>query len=103
MIKALGHHVLVEVEQAEKQSKGGIYIPDTVRDVEQRAAEIGTIVDVGPTAWLADGLGGSPWAKVGDKVWFAKYGGKWIQEPGSEERNRFLLLIDTDIIARLED
>ena len=101
MIKALGHHVLVKVEDPEKKSKGGIVIPETVRDAERRGSEMGIIVDVGPTAWLADGLGGEPWAKVGDKIWFAKYGGKWVAEPDDEE-HQFLLLVDTDILARLE-
>jgi len=98
-IKALGHHVLVKVEKpAEK--KGSIVIPEMVRDAERRGSEFGVVLDVGPTAWLADGLGGEPWAKVGDKVWFARYGGKWVAEPDSEEQ--FLLLLDTDILGRLE-
>lgn len=99
-IKALGHHVLVKVEKVEEKSKGGIVIPDTVRDVERRAAEVGVVVDVGPTAWMADGLGGKPWAAVGDKVWFAKYGGKWVKHPETEVE--VLVLLDTDIIAKLE-
>lgn len=99
-VKALGHHVLVVVEEPERKSKGGIVIPDQVRDAERRGSEMGKIVDVGPTAWLADGLGGKPWAKKGDKVWFAKYGGKWIVDPDTEKQ--YLLLADTDILAKLE-
>ena len=99
-VKALGHHVLVEIQEPEVKSKGGIVIPDQVRDADRRGSEMGVVIDVGPTAWMADGLGGKRWAEVGDKVWFAKYGGKWITDPETEKK--VLLLLDTDVIARLE-
>ena len=100
-VKALGHHVLVQIPDPEKKSRGGIVIPDLIRDAEKRGAELGVVVDVGPTAWLADGLGGEPWAKVGDNIWFAKYAGKWITDPKTEEK--YLILLDTDVVAKLED
>jgi co-chaperonin GroES (HSP10) len=81
MIKALGHHVLVRVPEVENVSQGGIVIPDTVRDTARQGSEMGIIIDVGPTAWKAEGLGGSDWAKVGDKVWFAKYVDRKPQRP----------------------
>lgn len=101
MIKALGHFILVKVEQVEKVSKGGIVLVDQMRQAEMRAAEKGVIVDVGPTAWAADGLGGEPWAKVGDTVFFAKYAGKWVKET-DEDEDELLILLDTDIQARVE-
>ena len=97
-IRALGHHVLVKVYEPDQKSKGGILIPEQVRAADQRGAEIGTIVDVGPTAWKADGLGGEPWAKVGDKIWFAKYAGKWVKDSKTDEQ--LLILLDTDIVAQ---
>ena len=100
-IKALGHHVLVKVEQAEEVSEGGIVLVHQTRQAEQRGAEIGTVVDVGPTAWKADGLGGVPWAQVGDQVFFAKYAGKWVKED-KEEEDEVLILLDTDIVAKVE-
>ncbi len=99
-VRALGHHVLVKIEEPEKKSKGGIVIPDQVRDADKRGSEMGVVIDVGPTAWMADGLGGKRWAEVGDKVWFAKYGGKWITDPETDQQ--VLLLLDTDVIAKLE-
>ena len=97
-VRALGHHVLVKVEEPEKKSKGGIMIPNMVRDAERRGSECGILVDIGPTAWLADGLGGIPWASIGDKIWFAKYAGKWVVDPETEEQ--VLLLLDTDVLAK---
>lgn len=102
MVKALGHRVLVKVEKPEEKTAGGIVLPSQVRDAEQRAAEIGTVVDVGPTAWLAEGLGGSPWAKVGDKVYFAKYAGKWVEKKQDADTG-VLILNDTDLMAIVEE
>lgn len=101
-IKALGHHVLVQVPEVEQKTKGGLFLPDQVRQSEQRNAELGVVIEVGPTAWMAEGLGGTPWAKAGDKVWFAKYAGKWITHPEHEDQ-KVLILLDTDIVARLEE
>ena len=97
-IKALGHHVIIKVPKPEERTKGGILIPETTRDAERRAAELGEVMDVGQTAWMADGLGGFKWAEVGDKVWFAKYAGKWVQDPDSKEE--YLIVADTDVIAK---
>lgn len=101
MIKALGHHVLVKVSKPEETTEGGIIIPNTTRDAEHRGAEIGVVVDVGATAYVADGLGGTPWCKVGDHVYFAKYAGKWVVDPKTDEE--FLILLDTDVVAVVED
>jgi len=98
-VKALGHHVLVKVVEPDVKSKGGIMIPESIRDAEKRGSEYGIVVGVGETAWMAEGLGGFPWAKVGDKIWFAKYAGKWIVDPQTDEK--VLILLDTDIVAKL--
>jgi Co-chaperonin GroES (HSP10) len=97
MIKALGHHVLVKVGIPEEKTAGGIILPGTVRDMELRGSEIGTVVDVGPTAYKAEGLGGEPWCKTGDLIYFAKYAGKWVKEPGKDEE--FLMLNDDDVVG----
>lgn len=96
-IRALGHHVLVKVESPEEVTKGGIVIVNQTREAEKRGAEIGELIDVGPTAWKAEGLGGTPWAEVGEKVWFAKYAGKWVKDGDNE----YLIMLDTDIVAKV--
>jgi chaperonin GroES len=99
VIEPLGHRVLVKVEKPEETTKGGIVLIDQVRQAEQRAAEIGTVVAIGPTAWAAEGLGGIFWADVGDKVYFAKYAGKWVGDKDDE----LLILNDVDLMAKVED
>lgn len=92
-----GHRVLVKVEKVEEKTEGGIYIPEHVREREERLQEIGTIVAIGPTAF--DDYGGlDKWGlKPGDKVLFSRSGGKEIRYPGVEDGLR--VLNDEDIIA----
>ena len=96
MIVPAGHRVLVKVEEAEKVTKGGIIIADSIADKNTEANIFGIVVAVGENAWKAfdDGVA---WATVGDRVAFAKYGGFVIQDPDTGEK--FRLLNDDDITA----
>jgi len=64
--------VLVKPDPIEETTKGGIIIAETIRDAHGQAQTTGTLVDVGPDAW-AEFRG--PWAQIGEKVMYAKYGG----------------------------
>jgi len=80
---------------------GGIFIPEeseTVKEIQRERAgqELGTLVAVGPTAWRAYD-DGHPWAKVGDRVAYAKHGGSFIVDPATEIE--YILLNDNDIKA----
>jgi co-chaperonin GroES (HSP10) len=97
-IEPAGHRVLVKVDEYEKVTKGGIIIADAIRDKMTEANIFGTIVKVGMNAWKAFD-GGEPWAEVGDRVAFAKYGGFVIENP--ETKEQFRLLNDEDITAIL--
>ena len=94
-IKPLGYCVLVKPEKIQEKTEGGIYIPDRTRDQEQNAVTRGVVVAIGKLAWWNHGEG-QPWAEIGDKVIFAKYGGKIIKDRNGEE---FRILNDEDIIA----
>lgn len=96
MIVPAGHRVLVKVDEVDKVTKGGIIIADSIADKHTDANIFGIIVAVGDTAWKAFD-DGNPWAKVGDRVAFAKYGGFIIEDPDSGEKYR--LLNDEDITA----
>lgn len=96
MIEPAGHRVLVKVEEIEKRTAGGIIIADTIRDKMTEANIFGTIVKIGVNAWKAFD-DGEPWAKEGDRVAFAKYGGFVIEDPDTKEQ--FRLLNDEDITA----
>lgn len=93
-----GGHVLILPDPVEEKTKGGIYLPDTTRDNEQRAATMGTVIAVGAGAWL-DLDDGQPWAKVGDHVSYAKYAG--VAMKGKDEQS-YVLINDNDILAVLQ-
>lgn len=96
MIKPVGYRVLVEPDKVEEKTKGGLFLPQTTQDREQQAAIKGTVVAVGEHAWKEDG---EPWAKVGDRIIFAKYGGFEVEDDGKAYR----LLNDEDIVAVIEE
>lgn len=82
----------------EKLKNDKIFIPDSIMDKERIAADTGTIVAIGSKAWL-DQADGGPWAKEGDHVLYAKYGGKvWI-DPETEER--LVVIQDRDVLGIL--
>lgn len=109
-IEPAGHRVIVkpdplseieqkELERFESLQKSGFEINDP-KDKKRReqAVATGTIMAIGFTAWKAYD-DGQPWAKVGDRVHFAKYGGYAFEEDGETYR----LLNDEDITAIIRE
>ena len=90
-IKPLGDRVLVQALSTET-SKGGIIIPDTVKEKPQE----GKIVAVGPGR-VENGERIEPEVKKGDKVLFGKYAGTEITIDSKE----YLILREADILAVL--
>jgi len=99
MIIPQGHRVLVKPDVKEEKTQGGIIIAETIREREELAGIFGTLVAVGPTAWAAFD-DGRPWAQIGDKVVFSKYGGLVLEDP--ETKVLYRLLNDEDIYCTIE-
>lgn len=99
MIRVCGHRVLVRPDPIEDKTDWGfeVYTNDRTKKLEQNAQIWGTVVQVGPTAYKDAGLGGNPWCLVGDRVAYAKYGGKMLldEESGIE----YIVLNDEDVVA----
>jgi co-chaperonin GroES (HSP10) len=97
MPKAIGFRVLVKPDDVIKTSKGGIAIVTDER-LERGATVTGIVLDVGPEAFRAfnksAGVDYTPWVKVGDHVFYAKYAGKAIV---GEDGENYLFLNDEDI------
>lgn len=105
-IRVPGHRILVKPDPIEEVSAGGIVIakPGNQAKLEKMATEIGTVVKVGPMCWKnfdSDQPDWKPWCKPGDRVIFAKYVGKLIKHPETEEE--FFLMNDEDIQCVLEE
>jgi len=93
----LGHRILVKPDKVEEKTKGGLYVPEHALERKQAEHVFGILVDVGPNAWKAFD-DGRPWAKEGDQVVFAKYGGFLVTD---DNGNEFRILNDEDLVAKI--
>lgn len=91
------HRVLILPDKVEETSKGGIVLSIDIKR-EQAAAEKGTVVAIGSTAFRDYG-GDEYTLKVNDKVAYAKYAGKSIKENDIE----YIILNDEDITAIIKE
>ena len=93
-LQPLGDKVVVEREETQEKTAGGIYIPDSAKDKPSR----GTIIAIGTGKLLDDGTRGTLQVKKGDRVLFTSYAPETI-EINDEE---FLLMSESDILAVIE-
>lgn len=94
----LMHRALVKPKPVERTTESGIIIPDTTTRKEQAATEEGTIISIGDT--FGKDFGAMTIPKVGDKVYFAKYAGKFIKDENDQD---LVLLNDEDIVAIIKE
>ncbi len=93
-VQPLGDRVVVQREEAEEVTSGGIVLPDSAKDKPAR----GTIASVGDGRLLDDGSRSEFQVKVGDRVLFSSYAGEQFKL-GDEE---LLLMREEDILAVIE-
>ena len=93
-LKPLGDRVLVKRIEPEETKKGGIIIPDTVKEKPQE----GEIVAVGPGKMDDKGNRHKMELKAKDRVLFSKYAGTEIEVDGEEH----LIMGEDDILAIVE-
>jgi chaperonin GroES len=93
-LQPLGDRVVVEREEAEEITSGGIVLPDSARNKPSR----GTILAIGDGKLLDDGSRGSMQVKVGDRVLFSSYAPQEIRIGD----DTVLLMSESDVMAVLE-
>ena len=100
-VKAIGFRAILKPLEVEKYSKGGIALAVDER-LEMNAQVIGVVVELGPD-FAKDYKPSVPaWGlKPGDRVFYARYAGKWVKDPDTLEE--FLIVNDEDIVAKVED
>jgi len=91
-IEPLGDRVLVRPTPKEEVSKGGVILPDTVREKPQE----GEIIAVGPGRLSEEGARIAMELKPGDKVIYAKYAGTELKLDDEE----VIILRESDILAK---
>jgi chaperonin GroES len=90
-VKPLADRALVKPLEAQEKKKGGIIIPDTVKEKPQQ----GEVVEVGPGRVTDDGKKIAMEVKKGDKVLYGKYSGTEV----TIEDVEYLILREPDILA----
>lgn len=93
-LQPLGDRLVVKPMEAEETTAGGIVLPDTAKEKPQK----GEVIAVGPGKLLDNGKVEPMEVKVGDTIYYAKYGGSEIKI-GSEE---YVILRQDDVLAVLE-
>lgn len=81
----------------ESAKKAGIILTEVSERKEQINVDKGTVLQIGSKCH-EDYVGE---LVVGDTIAYAKFGGKFIQEPGSEEV--FLIINDEDLLCIFKD
>ena len=94
-LQPLGERVVVEREESESKTAGGIVLPDTAKDKPAR----GKIISVGNGRLLDDGKRSELQVKVGERVVFSSYAGETFKV----EDRELLLMREDDILAVLDD
>ena len=84
--------VILPLER-EQTTKGGIYLPDTVKERPQE----GEVIAVGPGRVSDDGTRVPMELAVGDRVIYSRYAGTEYKD-GDDE---YLIVRDSDVLAKI--
>ena len=91
-LKPLADRLVIKPIEREEKTKGGIYLPDTVKEKPQE----GEVIAVGPGRLSEDGKRIPMDIKVGDRVIYTKYGGTEIKIEDEE----LIILRESDVLAK---
>jgi len=95
-IEPLGWRVLVKPMEGKAKSKGGVLLPDEVKDVNKLAATTCEVIKVGALAYAeVEKFPNGPWVKEGDIVMIERFSGSKFKYMGKDYR----LLNDDEILA----
>ena len=89
--KPLGDRILLKQLEAQEQTKGGIVLPDTVKEKPQE----GEIIAVGEGKKNPEGKVIALSLKVGDKILYGKYSGTEVVIDGDD----YLIIREDDVLG----
>ena len=93
-LQPLGDRVVVEREESESRTAGGIVLPDSAKNKPSR----GVVISVGDGKLLDDGSRSTLQVNAGDRVLFTSYAGDEFKLGDRE----LLLMREDDILAVIE-
>ena len=94
MLKPLGDRVVLQAEQEEEKTIGGIVLASNA----QEKPTVGKVIAVGEGRVLENGEKLAPSVKENDRVLFDKYAGNEVKINGEE----YIILRQSDILAVIE-
>ena len=98
--KPVGYHMLIALPDVQEKTKGGIFKPDEVIDVERFSTVTGMVLEMGSDCYQdKKKFPTGPWCKSGDFVIFRAFQGTRVKVHGKE----FRLLNDDSIEAVVDD
>ena len=93
-LQPLGDRIVVQREESEQTTAGGIVLPDSAKEKPAR----GTVVAVGDGKLLEDGSRAPSQLSDGDRVLFTSYAGESVEVDDAE----YLLMRESDVLAVIE-
>lgn len=96
-IRALGQKILIKPDPIEEVTPSGIIL-SMDKPLERAGQSCGIIVSIGNDAWAEFE---APWAKIGDRVHYSRYAGRYIADP--ETKEEYMVMMDVDLQAIIEE
>ncbi len=93
----LGDRIVVKQSRQEEVRASGLVIPDTAREKPQ----LGKVIAVGPGRIDDNGKRVTMDVKNGDRVLYAKYSGQDVPRGIFGDEDEYMILKETDILAKL--
>jgi len=100
-----GYGLLIMPITPPEKTKGGIYVPQTVNDVNEARTNVGRIVRIGPAAYKAERFNDWEIPNLGDYVTFGQYAGKIIEllVPSLGRFVKFRYIFDDEVTGIIEN
>ena len=95
-----GYHILVRPVSVKSKTKGGLLLPDSVKDDVAYLTTVGKVLSIGDWAYKdEDKFPNWKWCDVGDYVCYARHAGQKLYYKGV----RLLLLFDDQVMMKVDE
>jgi co-chaperonin GroES (HSP10) len=104
----LGSRVMVQVRTPKKVTKGGLHLPDDIRETEFWVSQVAKVLAIGPLAFhnrnTMELWPEGAWCRPGDFVRVPKNGGdRWTVKTETGEEAMIILYNDLDMLGVVTD
>ena len=90
----VGYRILIRPKGSIDKTKGGIYLPDSNKEMQSLLNSVGKVIAMGPECYSNR----EPWCKVGDWVIYGRYAGAKI----SVQKVKMVLINDDEVLATID-